>query len=227
MRIAALSALALLLSAASPARAQPLRDLPDTSHGDRPGATLEGTPPGASRDPTPPAHTGFTGAVRLGTMFPMAKAEPDRAMSDFFSTQFTAILEAGYRPIPEAMIGAYGGASGGSGSSTLRAGVEAMVFFLPGSLIDPFIGYGIGWESGSGSFGGDEGTYRGLEIARLSAGFDARLEESFGIGPVVDLGIGRYSSFSGSTRGGARDESLGLRAAHQWLMVGVRGVLFP
>jgi hypothetical protein len=116
-------------------------------------------------------------------------------------------------------------------ASSFRIGVEIQVHFQPAERLNPWLGYGFGYESlsVSASGGGPEvsRSVNGLEFARLSGGLDVRLSRSFGVGPVLDFAIGQYGHEHQQTNGGAADFSIQDSALHEWLTLGVRGVFFP
>ena len=106
----------------------------------------------------------------------------------------------------------------------LHIGIEAQYHILPAGAVNPWIGYGLGWESlsMSTSAGGvtRSSSISGFEFARLMGGVDFRVSRVFGVGPFVDLSMATYSSASN----GATINDTG---THEWLTLGARFVFFP
>jgi hypothetical protein len=149
-------------------------------------------------------------------------------------------------------LGLYGGPSIGGTSSTFanaqeqcppgssrscvgadwRIGLEVQVHFRPAALFNPWVGYGLGFESASASASGagvppTGVTYTGLELARFAGGVDVRLSRYFGLGPFVGLDFGSYSVEHVEDLRTRVDQSIPTTALHEWITIGVRGVLFP
>jgi hypothetical protein len=200
---------------------------------------------------TPAERTGFQMALRTGVAIPFGEIDKGEKMSDFTSVQVPLIVDVGAKVIPQLFLGGYfgfgfGGAGGDladscSASSAscvsvgLRIGIEAQYHILPRGSVNPWLGYGIGYESLALSIGNDSRDTAsvgsgGLEFAHFMAGADVRLSRGFGIGPFVDVALGRYSTFStdlgnGHTISSDIDDSE--RATHGWAMLGARMVFFP
>jgi hypothetical protein len=193
---------------------------------------------------TPPPRVGFQMDIRTGYSLPLGKlanGTPD--LSDSISGQVPFIVDIGGKIIPELFIGGYfgmgfGGAAGagktqceasGSSCSTLGLsfGVEAQYHILPGGMANPWIGYGLGYESltMTQSAGGTSvsATLSGFQFARLMGGVDFRINRVFGVGPFVDLSMGKYSSISNDNTSADIPET----AMHEWLTLGARFVFFP
>ncbi len=165
-------------------------------------------------------------------------------MSDDFAFQVPLLVEVGIKVHPMLFLGAYGGPSVGPVSSTFsnaqgcaghsclaadwRIGLEMQVHFRPAERLNPWVGYGLGFESASASASGGLGdTYSGLELARFSGGLDIRLSRYFGVGPYVGLDFGSYSQEHLQQVGKTVDQSISNTALHEWITLGVRAVLFP
>jgi hypothetical protein len=67
-------------------------------------------------------------------------------------------------------------------------------------------------------------TFKGLQFAKLSLGFDYRLSPSFAVGPLLDLSLGQYSSGSVDSGSQSASQDLPNKSLHEWLTIGVRGV---
>jgi hypothetical protein len=200
-------------------------------------------------DYAPPARTGFQLALRTGYAFRFGRvtAATGGEMSDTFSGQVPVLVEGGAKLTPHLFVGGYtsfafGDASGAfhrtycsngrsCTSTSFRIGAEAQYHFLPAERLNPWVGYGIGYESTgvTASSGGTDLSigYSGLELAHLTAGLDVRLSRILAVGPVADFGIGSYGSFRQSQNGNATDGSVANGAAHEWLMLGARVTFLP
>ena len=103
--------------------------------------------------------------------------------------------------------------------------------FTPAASSNPWIGYGIGVESTglSGSSGGNtfSVSVAGWEFGHFMAGWDFRLNKTIGIGPMVDLSLGQYSTSSVTDNGQTMNGSISNQALHEWLLIGGRMVIFP
>ena len=189
-------------------------------------------------------------ALRTGYAIPMGKAtNADRDdMSESFGGQVPLFIEIGGKPHPNFFVGGYLGIGFGPAAGAVksfcddggitcteigvRLGAEFQYHILPEAMANPWIGYGIGYESTgiAMSAGGQTGNFTatGLEFAHFMAGVDFRLNRVLGIGPVVDFSLGQYSrvrtEFPGSA---ARDLEIADKAMHEWLALGVRVVFFP
>lgn len=187
-------------------------------------------------------------ALRPGLAVPLGSAQKDVSQSDVFGAQFTVNGDFGVKLNDNFFVGGYiglglGGAGGKTaeqceatkascGSFSARIGVEGQYHIIPQGKINPWVGYGIGFESSSSSqtVGAlSVSTSRtGFEVAHLMGGADFRISKDIGIGPVVDFSLGRYSKASVSgltTTAGSSDIKEG--AWHEWLTLGARVTIFP
>lgn len=206
-----------------------------------------------SSSDAPEARTGFQLALRAGVALPIGSAagasgtQTDRSMGSFVSTQVPFTLDIGWKVIPHLFLGIYGGfAAGGGGytyncgdtqihcvSVSLRAGLQAQVNILPARKVNPWVGYGIGFDSTAvgvsreGTSDTDSYGFGGWDFAQLMAGIDFRLTKVFGIGPYGQLTLGQYSATSAKVAGTQTSGSVENSAMHEWLALGVRGTFFP
>jgi hypothetical protein len=202
----------------------------------------------------PPARTGFQMDVRTGLSIPMGttgvtgvdantNAPVTLGMSDVSSTQVPFIVDIGAKVIPQLFLGGYFGlafggeagraktaceANGGACISVgVHLGIEAQYHILPDASANPWLGYGIGFESlavsGGSNNNNDTVSFGGVQFARLMGGLDFRLNRTFGVGPFVDLSFGRYSTF----KAGSVSTDISPTATHEWLTLGARFVFFP
>jgi hypothetical protein len=188
---------------------------------------------------TPPARTGFQMDIRTGYSVPMGKLRKDVDLSDAFGGQVPIMLDIGGKVIPELFIGGYLGlALGGAGgrmkeqcpncsAAGFHIGVEAQYHILPAGKVNPWIGYGIGIESGAVGDGSKSVAWGGFQFARLMGGADFRINRVFGVGPFVDLAMGSYSTENIDTGTVSSKTDIAESAVHSWLTFGVRFVFFP
>ncbi|MCK6545625.1 autotransporter outer membrane beta-barrel domain-containing protein [Myxococcota bacterium] len=211
------------------------------------GASGSGS--GGLSEPAP--STSFQLALRLGAGIPFGKASglENDELSKGTSAHGVALIDVGYKLTANIFIGGYFGLGrGGMGSDpmltstceadgiscasdSLRVGLEAQYHFTPASRMSWWAGYGVGLERLALAFsgpGGDASTsLLGVEYALLSGGFDYRVSETFGIGPVVSLSLGSYVNHSQELNGASMGRDIDDSALHAWLNLGVRLVLFP
>ena len=202
--------------------------------------------PEEKRHDAPPAHSGFQVAARAGVAIPLGDAAQNMPLSDGLGAQFAAIVDIGAKVIPQLFIGAYlGGNVGAVGPQaskdcdtarasgciafTYRIGVEAQYHILPAGKVDPWVGYGIGYEVSrlSGNAGGTtiSSTFVGPEYGHVLAGVDFRLTKIFGIGPFVDFSFGKYTNQSSEPSG--QSAEIANKAMHEWLTLGAKFLFFP
>jgi hypothetical protein len=207
-----------------------------------------GEAPQPVAEPIPP-RIGLQLGFRTGYALPMGNADGSTGgeMSNLYSGQVPIFFEIGGKPLPAIFLGGYlglgfGGTDGQIGTAcsasgvscatvTVRAGFEILGYFSPGEKMSPWLGYGIGIEATSiaVSSSGSDGTLTasGPEFAHFMGGIDFRLSKSFGLGPSVDLSIAEYTTMKTDTPTVSQSSSLENKAIHEWLALGVRGVVFP
>lgn len=204
---------------------------------------------GTAAAETPAERVGFQMDIRTGYAIPTGDATGDIGdgqgvkMSDAASGQVPLMVNIGAKVIPMLWVGGYvgfgfGGAAGeladncnengGSCSALgLRLGAEVQVHFIPAGDVNPWLGYGIGYESlsfsRSGGASDNTTTLSGWEYAHFMGGVDFRISRVVGLGPVVDFSLGQYDEISNE------DLSLDIdnTAMHSWITLGVRVVFFP
>lgn len=205
-----------------------------------------------------PAHTGFQMAFRTGAAFPLGKATQQRgdSLARRYSWQWPLQIELGAKVTPNVHVGGYFtmafGAEGddaaieeycddddsnlendiGCSALGLRLGVHAQYHFRPDQTVNPWLGYGIGFESTTQVLqdrprGYEESTTAsGITYAKLDAGLDFRLP--VGLGPYLETAFGRFTKSSTNINGNKTfSGSIDDRAWHAWFTLGVRLVLFP
>ena len=205
----------------------------------------------ARADVPPPANKGFQLALRTGAAIPIGEVRSGFAMADALSVQLPFLVDLGFKPIPALFIGVYLGAAVGGATGAVeqqcnsvgisctgvgfRGGLQVQYNFLPAQRINPWVGYGFGYElGGSNGSNGDRSvsnSYRGFELGHILAGADIRLQDYFGIGPFLDAAMGQYDAAKNETNDGGYISTLGGKiddkAMHAWIIVGVRAVLLP
>jgi hypothetical protein len=197
----------------------------------------------------PKAREGFQMAVRTGVALPFGDADKSVSMSDISTAQVPLLIDLGGKLGRNVFLGAYvgfgfGGASRGLvddmcevGNVTcvtvsVRLGAQVQYHFRPAESVNPWLGYGIGFESfgvGASRSGSPDRTavLVGPEFAHLMGGVDFRLGKVFGIGPFVDYSIGQYGSATVKVGDISTDYDLADKAIHHWLTLGVRGTFLP
>jgi hypothetical protein len=172
-------------------------------------------------------------------------------MNRDFALQVPFFAEVGVKVHRMIFFGAYGAFSVGGASSSfanaqgctptsarscgalgLRVGLEMQVHFKPEALVNPWVGYGLGFESeqAGASGGGAPPTgesFTGFEFARLGGGIDLRVNRYFGIGPFAEIDFGTYTQEHVQGADKTVDSSLPNTALHEWFTLGIRAVVFP
>jgi hypothetical protein len=210
-------------------------------------------PPPPVREGPPPAARSIQVGIRTGVSIPAGaiSADPGDGMNHDFSVQVPFLVEVGVKVHRVLFFGGYGGfALGGAssdfanaqgcsgatsrscGSLDLRFGLELQVHMNPSGLVNPWLGYGLGFESAqaSASGGGQPATgesFTGFEFARIGGGADIRVSRYAGFGPFAEIDLGSYSHehVQGATQ--SADEGIPNTSVHGWFTFGLRGVIFP
>jgi hypothetical protein len=222
-----------------------------------PAAAAEAEPTAAQSAPNGGAEPEkrFRIGVRLGFVLPFGTftgGPGSTSLADVFAGGIPIGLDLGYVVIPRLMLGAYatymflidkmssGCPSGVSCSDhDVDLGIQAQYFVWPHKPVDPWFGIGVGyeWETESVSTADATGsthfgyTGRGFQYLRLQGGADVKLNDSFSVGPFVNLAIGEYSnedvscSASGTDMATCAPESISTAALHEWFTIGARGTL--
>ncbi len=188
-----------------------------------------------------PGDKKFILGARTGFGIPIGKVNGYATVdiSYYVVSEIPLWLDIGYMVTPDVMLGAYGqfaplftrncdiGAS--CRGSDVRFGIQAQFLLSPGEKVNPWVGFGFGYEilSLGESMTGDEVTasFRGFELAHLQAGLDLRATAAIGIGPFVGCSIGQFSRAKTSNALGSTSGGLANPVMHEWLEFGVRGVL--
>jgi hypothetical protein len=100
-------------------------------------------------------------------------------------------------------------------------GVQVHYHFFPDRLIDPWAGFGAGYEfldyntEGGGSH---DFSLEGYDFFNLQAGVDFKPIPSLGLGPFVALTVGQFSPGATTTF----SPNVTKTALHEWLALGIR-----
>jgi hypothetical protein len=215
-------------------------------------------PAPATKSDGPPARTGFQAAFRTGFSFPMGDATgvPADTLGRRYAWQVPIAIDLGAKVTPSIFIGSYlhlGFGAEGSDTEvvrycddndsnlendvscsvvTVRLGLEGNYQFQPDQRINPWVGYGIGFESAIQSLTdrqrgySETNTSSGVTYAQLAGGFDFRA--LLGFGPYAELALGRFNKVSVEQNGRKTfSGDIEDRAWHAWLTLGVRMVVRP
>jgi hypothetical protein len=196
---------------------------------------------------------------RLGLAFPLGDAtdSANDTLAARYAWQVPLGIEAGVKIIPNLFAGAYFGyAFGAEGSdplvealcddndgdlendidcdaSTIRLGLEAQYHFAPAAKMNPWLGYGFGFEWSDQTLTDRSQSYterttvKGFTAAKIDGGIDFR-SKVVGAGPYLEVAIGQFTSTK--TEIGSQETASGDipgAAWHAWLTFGIRMVLFP
>jgi len=196
----------------------------------------------------PKASEGFQAAVRAGTAHPagnIAGWYEAIFIGDSVRHQVPLSIVAGYKPIPYLFLGAYlTYAPGFAGDlyekvcetsscafHTVRAGAEARISILPKSIVNPWLGYGLGYERTWWSVESDgelvDCSLDGFQYFHLLFGLDVRFHEILGVGPYLDLAQGTYLHRGVETPRYEWSDNIANPELHLWFTAGLQGVVFP
>ena len=218
--------------------------------------TETATPEAASSDDGRPARTGFQAHFRTGVSIPGGRAtgDPGDKLARRYAWQIPFAVDLGAKVTRSIFIGGYlqlgFGAEGSDArvedlcddddrdfendvscsAVSVRLGLEAQYHFEPASTMNPWLGYGIGFEAGSQSLNDSTGynemnTASGITWAQLSGGLDFR--NAVGFGPYAELAFGRYMQTRTRVEDTESTTSIDDRAWHVWATLGLRLVVRP
>jgi hypothetical protein len=121
------------------------------------------------------------------------------------------------------------GAGADCAASAIRAGIEGLsTLRLWRGGPTPWVGAGLGWEWATQRrerLGARTRTTWSGPEGLLQAGAEWRLGERLAVGPFALLALGRYTRVSLDTTEASASASIGDRALHAWIHVGVRGTV--
>ena len=177
-------------------------------------------------------QAGFWFGLRGGYALPYGQTAAV-SLSDIVTGSIHFGIEAGYGVLPQLYVGGYfdygigvvqlgQGATcpddptvAGCNASQFRFGAVADWYFRPNALIDPWVGFGVGYDVLNVTATGTDGTtafssaLHGFE-ALLRAGADLRPARSYALGAYVEGSLGHY------------DSSYGTPTFHGWFNIGLR-----
>jgi hypothetical protein len=196
--------------------------------------------------------------LRTGLSVPAGNATGagNDSLARRYSWQFPLLADLGWKVTESVFLGGYlGVAFGEMGSDSLttrycedpnydyqdeidcstfslQVGAQVIYSLDPGARWNPWIGYGIGYESTRQSIVhqrrnySEANTASGVTAAKLMLGADYR--GTVGIGPYAEAAIGRYlrtnTELSDNT---VNSSTISDQAFHAWLTFGVRLVVMP
>lgn len=190
--------------------------------------------------PSGPPDAGLTLGARFGFGAPLGRTSQGNDLSKTFSGTIPLQIEAGWRFNPNLYGGVYFqfaaaqldsqmrearacDADGVScSSSDLRVGLDVVYTFLPAARFSPWAGFGAGFETAklSVSQGGSttELSWKGFELAHVTAGLDLRFWPAVRFGPFANATLARFT-----TREASVDSPQG--AFHGWMQFGMRAAV--
>jgi hypothetical protein len=170
--------------------------------------------------------------------------EGDGQLNDLVHYKVPFWLEAGYRfnrfvrgntflELAPVSINSSVCPTGGCTGSSVRFGFDLQLHFSPYYRVDPWVGFGFGWEwlsaqaqafaPGGAPLGKGSFHYFGFEVPLLEGGIDIPVTHVFAVGPYISWSLGEFSSVDTSTVLGHTSNSINARATHSWLQIGVKG----
>lgn len=117
----------------------------------------------------------------------------------------------------------------------IRVGAAFRYHFAPRGSVDPWVGWGLGYEWLSTSIAGTSNqgdvsvsqTFGGWNLLDVMFGVDVHATRSFGFGPYAELTYGTFANdsvqASGSGQSASASGSISSTSQHQWFTIGVRG----
>ncbi len=185
--------------------------------------------------------SGIHFGLRLGFGLPLGDAVSGQKLNDSTVGQIPIWLDLGWQATPSLMVGgyfAYGFAIlGGNLKDTcdsgnlrcklgdMRAGAQVQLSFAPGRSVDPWLGLGLGYEWLHLSTRQGSETLHGFELPMLQGGLDFPSVGQTYVGPFVALSLATFRKESVDQGGNSQSLDVPDKAMHEWLFVGVRGVL--
>lgn len=158
-------------------------------------------------------------------------------MTDVFSSKIPIGIEAVFGVSKRFAIGAsvyYGAISSNASAGKAcsppnqcsyhdwELGVEALINIVPDGFLNPYLGFGLGYEilSSSETIGPQtsDASLTGVQWLKLQGGLDFKIVNGMSLGPYVSYSFGIYTTRSS----GGTDESPPA-AFHEWAGFGIRG----
>jgi opacity protein-like surface antigen len=116
-------------------------------------------------------------------------------------------------------------------ASDARIALALLLRLAPRSLLDPWVGVGVGVEvmnargRNSATSSEFESSWAGLELPLVEAGVDVAVSDRVAIGPWASFTVARFTSESVEAGGGTTSGKIQDRAAHGWLSGGLKATL--
>jgi hypothetical protein len=198
--------------------------------------------PARARDPV--ASAGPIFALRAGLGVPggdVARGGP--AVRDLVERKFPLGLEIGYRfgrrvwgelafeLAPASAASALCAGAASCSASDARIALAVLLRLAPRSVLDPWIGVGVGVEVmnaeglDAATSSEVEWSWAGLELPLVEAGVDVAITDRVAVGPWASLTLARFTSESIEAGGGTRSGKIQDRASHRWLSGGLKATL--
>ena len=200
------------------------------------------------------APTGFEAGLRIsyGRPFGELDGRPNSDLKDLAKGQVPLWFDLGGRLSPHIFLGLYvqyGFAFIGNEDilelacgdvvecklRDVRLGGQLHAHLLPSKIVDPWIGFGLGYEwlrlkATGESFLEDVkvvSTLRGAELANIQGGIDYEGADGAAIGLFVSYSVGSFSAHTlkcdpKSACGDAESQDIEQKSLHYWLLVGLR-----
>lgn len=187
--------------------------------------------------------------VRVGYAVPAGKAAQQLPMRDALKAKVPLILEGGYRFRDRFYLGGYVEYAYGAGTPRsrlfcpqadpaqprvtdtncsmrdIRFGAMAAVHFAPHATVDPWLGFGMGYEVLTRQE--NNTSVRGWEFLNLHGGADFALASDLVIGPFVSASFARYSLSAWTTQYFEDTATIPDPATHVWISFGLRAAFRP
>lgn len=206
----------------------------------RSGRAESAVDPFLASSPQASPESGISLGARLGFGAPLGRTSQGNDLARTFSGSLPLQIDAGWRFNANLYAGIYFQAAAlqlddglrqaqgcdadgvSCSSSDLRIGVDVAYTFRPRARVSPWLGFGAGFETAklTVSQGGSsqDFTWKGFELAHVTAGLDLRPFPAVRMGPFANLTVARFTSVDSSF-----DASQG--AFHGWLQLGVRAAV--
>jgi hypothetical protein len=218
---------------------------------DAPAAGTEKSQAAVQPPASPPAvqssnrnATKFEAALRVAFSLPFGMtANGDVSLSDAASFTIPIGVDVGVRLGGILFLGGYfqygffgspgatACSSASCSSNTVSVGVEFLFHPLGNAAVDPWFGFGSGWEwlnfNASGPGGTGSAQYSGWEFVNLQVGLDFAIGSLLKLGPYAAFSVGQYSSVRVTLNGGSASGDVTDKALHEWLSFGVRFSVLP